>query len=161
MSRWDPWKAQEPANDFAARTVTAALRERGSRPRLDAKRWAGVAAAAAGAVLVAGVAWGSWVQLRGMPTRAAPPTPTTTAAPRSAQLDPQLLTGQEAAKEATLAAVAAEQRRLQDIRTKLQATRRVAPPAGPDAGYNPISPHCDCMPGDPLCSCLGAPGPGQ
>jgi|HubBroStandDraft_1064217.scaffolds.fasta_scaffold03588_2 hypothetical protein len=160
MSRWDEWKAQVPANDFAARTVTAALRERGSKRRLDARRWAGLAAAAAGAVMVAGVAWGSWAQLRGMSTQAAPPAPTTTAAPRSAQLDPRLLTGQEAAKEAALAAVAAEQRRVQDIRTRLQPARRVAPAARPDAGYNPISPHCDCMPGDPLCSCLGAPGPG-
>jgi len=152
MSRWDEWKAQEPAQDFATRTVAAALRERGSRRRFASRRWAGLGAAAA--VMVAGVAWGSWAHMRGVPAEA--PAPTSTVAP---PIEGQWhsLVGHPSQEEQQ-----AIEKALGDPVVVKQPvpSRRVAPRLGRDAGaYRPIVPPCYCAPGDPLCSCVPSTAP--
>jgi hypothetical protein len=152
MSHWDAWTPQEPAEDFALRTVAVALREPASRRRFDSKRWAWLAAAAA--VMVAGAAWGSLARLR-WELRGAPSVEEAPPGPEHDVVRPEKQR-RELSEE--------DLRKAQENMVRLPATvtrptRHIPALAKPDAGaYKPIVPPCYCVPGDPLCVCLPSTG---
>jgi hypothetical protein len=141
-NRWDAWEPQEPAADFAERTVAAALRERVARRRTSSRRWIGAVALAA--TLVAGAAWGfsAWPSRGG-----APPSPAEVTAPGEPVRSVDLHLAHEAVAPAAPPPSSA-----------MPPRRKVLAPeperSGPDAGRKVILPRCDCAPDQVMCTCF-------
>jgi hypothetical protein len=151
--RWDAWEPQEPGNEFAERTVAAALRERRSRRNPRGARWVAVGIAAA--MLVSGAAWGfsSWSTGRHAAKAVIPPLsagakPAVPPSTRSAEpIAPAPLDTVDAGAATPLDVPAPHVHRKSSV--------PVAPAiGGPDAGRKVIVPHCDCAPDQVMCSCF-------
>jgi len=149
-NRWDAWKAQEPPDDFASRTVTAALAERarGQRIRRLARRRAAAASAVA-AVMFAGMAWGfsAWKTRLVSERRpsAAPGVVTEGVRPTS---PPVTMPVARASVEAPSASTALPPAPSPPIR------RRIDAGALPDAGRKVRVPPCACSPHEEMCTCF-------
>jgi hypothetical protein len=142
---WLAWKAQEPSDDFAERTVAAMLRERRPKRSVHTVRW--IAAGAAVAFFVGGVAWGfvAWSAKRVAPRELdVPAAAPNLIAPLRPVLPPPLVSDAPDA-----------QARLPE-HVERPIPRRMEPRAplgGPDAGRPVIRPRCECATHQVICSC--------
>ena len=138
------WSAQNPPPDFAARTVTAILRDRSGRhERRRGGRWLLIAAATAMTMAGGALAFTALPRAGRLPAVTGPNAPQRLVdeAPPAVQAttDPPK---EPARKPPAHPAIAPSRRKEAPL----------TPSSGPDAGRRLILPRCNCQ--DAICDCL-------
>ena len=133
--RRDAWEPQEPALDFADRTVAAALRERGARRRASSRRW--IVMGAMAATLVAGAAWG----FSSSPARRSAPPPSVDVAVPVAPVHSVDLLGTREPPAPTAPAPVGPSSATPSHRRAPEPERSV-----PGAARKVMVPQCECAP---------------